>query len=146
MRGFAPRNPDYRARLEEYVAAQHYLRLLGVTLARVAPGDVAYRVPFRQDLAQQSGYFHGGVIGGVAEAVMGAAAFSLVETSQSIVGAEYTLNLLAPGLGPALVARGTVVKPGRTLVICRADVFVEGDDGEERLCAIAQGAMAVVDD
>jgi uncharacterized protein (TIGR00369 family) len=141
---FQPRNPDYRAVVESYVVAQDYLRLIGVELARLAPGGVDYRVPFRADLGQQNGFFHGGVVGGVAEAVMGAAAFTLVEAGHNIVGAEYKLNLLSPGLGSALLARGTVVKSGRTLIVCRADVFVETADGEMRLCAIAQGAMAVV--
>jgi uncharacterized protein (TIGR00369 family) len=141
---FVPRNPDYRAVVERYVAAQDYLRLIGVELTRLAPGSIDYRVPFRAALGQQNGFFHGGVIGGVAEAVMGAAAFTLVEAGHNIVGAEYKLNLLSPGLGSALLARGTVVKSGRTLIVCRADVFVETAAGEARLCAIAQGAMAVV--
>ncbi len=140
-----PRNPDYRAVVESYVAAQNYLRLIGVELARLEPGSVDYRVPFRTELGQQNGFFHGGVIGGVAEAVMGAAAFTLVEAGHNVVGAEYKLNLLSPGVGTALLARGTVVKPGRTLIVCRADVFVETAEGEMRLCAIAQGAMAVVE-
>ena len=141
---FEPRNPDFREHLERYVAAQNYLQLIGVVLTRADPGHVSYRVRFRQDLGQQDGFFHGGVIGGVAEAVMGAAAFTLVASGSNVVGAEYTLNLLAPGLGPAVIAHGSVVKAGRTLIVCRADVFVEAADGPSRLCAIAQGAMAVV--
>jgi uncharacterized protein (TIGR00369 family) len=141
---FTPRNPKYRPAVEAYVAAQEYLRLIGVELARIAPGGVDYRVPFRNDLGQQNGFFHGGVVGSVAEAAMGAAAFTLVEAGQNIVGAEYKLNLLAPGRGPALLARGTVVKSGRTLIVCRADVYVETGEGEMRLCAIGQGSMAVV--
>ena len=141
---FEPRNPNYRTVVESYVEAQDYLGLIGVELARINPGSVDYRVPFRPDLGQQNGFFHGGVIGGIAEAVMGAAACTLVEAGHNVVGAEYKLNLLAPGLGPCLLARGTVVKPGRSLIVCRADVFVETTEGEKRLCAIAQGTMAVV--
>ena len=89
------------------------------------------------------GFFHGGVIGGVAEAVMGAAAATLAPAGHDVVGASYTLNLMAPALGPLLVARGAVVKPGRRLIVCRADVSVELD-GATRLCAIAQGTMALV--
>ncbi len=75
---------------------------------------------------------------------MGAAAFALVAAGDNVVGAEYKLNLLSPALGSALFARGSVVKAGRTLIVCRADVFVEAADGNSRLCAIGQGAMAVV--
>lgn len=144
MSTFEPQNPDFQAAVAEYVAAQDYLAYIGVTLARVEPGAIDYRVPFRPELGQQDGFFHGGVIGGIAEAVMGAAAFSLVAAGQNVVGASYTLNLLSPGLGETLVARGTVLKPGRRLIVCRADVFVLGNGTPEKACAAAQGAMAVV--
>ena len=118
--------------------------LIGVELGRIDPGEVEYRVAYRAELGQQNGFFHGGVVGGMAEAVMGAAAATLVAPGHNVVGAEYKANLLAPGLGPLLVARGSVVKPGRTLIVCRADVVVIAEDGSETLCAIGQGAMAVV--
>ena len=141
---FEPRNPEFRNFLAGYVEAQGYLTLIGVELGSVDPGEVEYRVRYRPDIGQQNGFFHGGVIGGLAEAVMGAAAATLVAPGHNVVGAEYKANLLSPGLGPLLVARGTVVKPGRTLIVGRADVVVIGEDGAETLCAIAQGAMAVI--
>lgn len=144
MNRFEPRDPDYRETLAGYVAAQSYLGLIGASLGAVAPGDVEYRVPFRREIGQQNGFFHGGVIGGIAEAVMGAAASTLAAVGSNVVGAEYKINLLSPALGPLLVARGIVVKPGRTLIVCRADVEVEDEHGARTLCAIAQGAMAVI--
>ena len=77
------------------------------------------RLPYRADIGQQDGFFHGGVVGGIAEGVMGAAAATLVAAGANVVGAEYKVNLLAPGRGAALLARGTVVKPGRRLIVCR---------------------------
>ncbi|MGZ9052729.1 MAG: PaaI family thioesterase [Rhodoplanes sp.] len=145
MPEFPPRNPDFRAAVERYVGAQRYLALIGVTLGRVEPGTAEYRLPYRDDIGQQDGFFHGGVIGGTAEGSMGAAAFTLVAAGANVVGAEYKVNLLAPGRGPALLARATVVKPGRRLIVCRADVLAVAEDGSETLCAIAQGAMAVIE-
>ena len=144
MSRFEPRNPRFREFIVGYVAAQGYLNLIGVELGRVEPGEVEYRVSYRPEIGQQNGFFHGGIVGGMAEAVMGAAAATLVPDGHNVVGAEYKVNLLSPGLGPLLIARGTVVKPGRTLIVCRADVSVVGEDGSETLCAIAQGAMAPV--
>lgn len=144
MATFQPRNPDFRAFLQGYVGAQRYLRLIGAELTQVEPGVVVFRVPYRDDLGQQDGYFHGGVVGSVAEAVMGAAAASLVAKGDNVVGAEYKVNLLSPGRGAALIARGSVVKPGRRLIVCRADVAGVDADGAETLVAIAQGAMAVI--
>ena len=145
MSPFEPRNPNYKTVVEGYVTARGYLSLLGVELPRIEPGLVEYRVPFRAELGQQNGFFHGGVIGGIAEAVMGAAAATLIAADRNVVGAEYKLNLLSPAVGPSILARGNVVKSGRSLIVCRADVFVQTEDGNERLCAIGQGAMAVVD-
>jgi len=145
MTAHSPRNPQYRAFVESYVAAQRYLTLIGAELARVEPGVAEYRVPYQPDIGQQDGFFHGGVVGGIAEGVMGAAAATLVEPGANVVGAEYKVNLLAPGQGAALLARGTVVKAGRRLIVCRADVLAISEDGRQTLCAIAQGAMAVID-
>ena len=145
MPEFPPRNPDFRAAVERYVSAQRYLALIGVMLGRVEPGIAEYRLPYRDDIGQQDGFFHGGVIGGIAEGSMGAAAFTLVAAGANVVGAEYKVNLLAPGRGPALLARATVVKPGRRLIVCRADVLALAEDGSGTLCAIAQGTMAVIE-
>lgn len=126
------------------MAAQGFLRLIGVALARVDAGEVVFRLAYRTDLGQQDGVFHGGVIGSVAEAVMGAAAATLAPAGSNVVGAEYKVNLLAPAAGAALLAHGRVMKPGRRLIVCRADLSSVGADGQAGLCAIAQGAMAVV--
>jgi uncharacterized protein (TIGR00369 family) len=145
MSSFVPRNPEFRSVVARYVAAQRYLALIGVTLEDVEPGVAQYRASYRPDLGQQDGVFHGGVVGGMAEGVMGAAAATLVDAGANVVGAEYKVNLVAPGNGVALLARGEVVKPGRRLIVCRADVFSIAADGTRSLCAIAQGSMAVVD-
>jgi uncharacterized protein (TIGR00369 family) len=144
MNEFPARNPEFRQAVADHVAAQGYLALLGVELAGVAPGRAEYRVRFRPDLGQQDGVFHGGVIGGIAEGVMGAAAFTLVEAGANVVGAEYKCNLLASASGSLLIARGIVVRAGGRLIVCRADVLSRDDAGKETLAAIAQGTMAVV--
>jgi uncharacterized protein (TIGR00369 family) len=145
-----PRNPEFAAFVARYVGAQGYLALLGVVLGPVAPGRVEYHLPFRPDLGQQDGVFHGGVIGGLAEGVMGAAAASLVAAGSNVVGAEYKVNLMAPGAGTRLIAVGEVIRAGRRLVVCRADVFCPADAADATAAgttppiAIAQGTMAVV--
>ncbi len=143
MPTFEPRNPDFRTAVGRHFVAQRYLALLGVELAAVEPGMAEFHVPFRPEVGQQNGFFHGGVVGGIAEAVMGTAAATLIAPNANVLGAEYTINLLAPGVGAALHAFGEVIKPGRRLIVCRADVFAVGEDGKTTLCAIAQGAMAV---
>ena len=95
MPEFPPRNPDFRVAVERYVGAQRYLALIGVTLGRVEPGAAEYRLPYQDDIGQQDGFFHGGVIGGIAEGSMGAAAFTLVAAGASAPNTRSTCWLLA---------------------------------------------------
>ena len=51
-----------------------------------------------------------------------------------VLTVEYKMNLVAPARGELLVARGSVLKAGRTLVVTRVDVDVVAA-GEAKLCA-----------
>ncbi|MFO1155153.1 MAG: PaaI family thioesterase [Rhodospirillales bacterium] len=144
MNEFPARNPNFRRATAEYAAAQTFLGFVGVQLGAVAPGRAEYHVPYRPEVGQHHGVFHGGVVGAIGEAVMGAAAFTLVEAGADVVGVEYKCNFMAPGAGVLLIARGIVMRAGGRLVVCRADILTRKEDGGETLTAIAQGTMAVV--
>src|SRR5690349_23658105 len=119
----APSDPEFAARIRASFARQKAMALIGASLERVSPGAVEIVLPFRDDLTQQKGYVHGGIVGMIADSACGYAAYSLMPATSSLVTVEYKINLLAPALGERLVARGEVIKPGRTLSIARADVF-----------------------
>src|SRR5689334_16376766 len=118
----APADPNFAARIRDSFARQRAMALIGARLTAVHPGRVEIELPFRDDLTQQKGFVHGGIIGMIADSAAGYAAFSLASAGGSIVTVEYKMNILAPGRG-ALVARGEVVKPGRTLTVARAEVY-----------------------
>lgn len=134
MSRFAPKNPDFAARVSDSFARQGAMALIGAELARLDPGAVDIAVAFRPDLAQQHGYFHGGVVGMIGDSAGGYAAFSLMPVDASVLTVEYKINLLAPAHGERLIARGRVVKPGRTLTVTHVDVVVVRD-GHEHTCA-----------
>lgn len=134
MSGFNPRNPDWEQALRDSFARQGMMHTLGAALGAVSPGRAEIVLPFHEGLAQQHGYFHGGAIGAIADSAGGYAAFSLMDAGATVLTVEYKMNIVAPGKGERLVARGEVIRPGRTLTVTRADVFaVTG--GEETLCA-----------
>src|SRR6185369_882544 len=122
----APADPQFASRIRESFARQKAMALIGASLTVVEPGYVEVALPYRDDLTQQKGYVHGGILGMIADTACGYAAFSLMPAGCSLVTVEYKMNILAPGRG-ALVARGEVVKPGRTLTVARAEVYA--DDG-----------------
>ncbi len=119
------------------------MHLIGAELADVQAGAVEIHLPHRAEVTQQHGYFHGGVIGTIADNACGYAAYTLAPADHSVLTVEYKLNLMSPGTGERLVARGTVLRPGRTLVVTRADVF-SVRDGTEKLAATALATMMLM--
>src|SRR6266540_1768561 len=120
----APLDPNFAARIRASFGRQKAMTLIGARLSLVAPGVVEITLPFRDDLTQQKGFVHGGVIGMIADTACGYAAYSLMPADSSLVTVEYKMNILAPATR-ALVARGEVVKAGRTLTVARAEVYAE---------------------
>ena len=134
MTGFHPSNPAYAERVRDSFRRQHVMALLGAELSLLTPGECEIRLPYKPELAQQHGYFHGGIIGTIADSAGGYAAFTLMPVDSSVLTVEYKMNLLAPGDGDLLIARGRVLKSGRTLVVAQVDAFVV-KGGRETLCA-----------
>src|SRR5687767_6527951 len=121
---FVPPDPQFAARIRESFGRQKAMVLIGASLARIEPGLVEIALPFREDLTQQKGFVHGGILGMIADSACGYSAFSLMPADCSLVTVEYKINILTPARG-ALAAKGQVVKPGRTLTVARAEVYSE---------------------
>ncbi len=120
----APADPGFAARVRDSFGRQKAMGLIGASLTVVEPGYVEVALPWREDLTQQKGYVHGGILGMIADTACGYAAFSLMPAGCSLVTVEYKINILNPGRG-SLVAKGQVMKPGRTLTVARAEVYSE---------------------
>jgi uncharacterized protein (TIGR00369 family) len=124
-----PANPDFAARIRSSFALQSVMRLIGATLGRVEPGRVEIALPYDARLVQQDGYIHAGIVTTIADSACGYAAFSLAPAGTEVLSVEFKVNLLRPATGDRLIARGEVLKPGRTLTVTRGDVFaVRGTD------------------
>jgi len=117
--------------------------LIQATLAVVAQGRTEIHLPHWQGVEQQHGFVHGGVVGMIADSAAGYAAMTLVPADASVLTVEYKMNLMAPADGEKLIARGQVIRPGRTLVITKAEVFAV-KNGKESLCALMQQTIMVM--
>jgi uncharacterized protein (TIGR00369 family) len=119
---FEAQDPLFEERVRGSFARQKAMAAIGATLARVGPGTCEIELAFREDLTQQKGFVHGGIVGMIADSAAGYAAYSLMPADCSLVTVEYKMNILTPARG-ALIAKGQVVKPGRTLTVARAEVY-----------------------
>lgn len=128
------------SRVRHSFDAQPAMRLLGAELVSVEPGRVRLGLPFRDDLTQQNGFLHAGVVAGVLDSACGYAAFTLMPPGSNVLSIEFKLNLLAPARGERFEARAEVMRAGRTITVCTADLFALGADGE-RLVAAMQATM-----
>jgi len=138
----APGDPNFEARVRASFEKQQLMTTIGAMLDRVEAGKVDIRLPFRADLTQQHGFLHAGTIAAVADSACGYAALSLMPSDAGVLSIEFKVNMLAPAKGDAIVARGLVIRAGRTIMVCRADVVsITGRD--EKLVAAMQGTMMV---
>ena len=138
-----PRDPSYGERVRASFERQRAMHTIGARLVRVEPGEVELELAFRDDLTQQHGYLHAGIITTLVDSACGYAALSVMEPGAAVLSVEYKVNLLAPAIGERMRAVGRVVKPGRTLVICTGEVIAVAN-GAESVVTIMQATMMAV--
>lgn len=120
---------------------QSFMALLGAEAVTVEPGHVVIEVPFRDDLCQQNGYLHAGVLTSIADSACGYAALTLMPPGSDVLSVEFKVNLLAPGRGALFRAEARVVRAGRTLTVCQAEVVSRTPGEEDVAVAVMQATM-----
>ncbi|SAI01978.1 Uncharacterized protein%2C possibly involved in aromatic compounds catabolism [Bordetella ansorpii] len=141
MSGGAAVSEELAARVQASFARQGVMAMMGAELRVTAPGKVEIRLAHRADLSQQNGFLHAGISTTIADSAGGYAAFSLFEPGEDVLTSEFKMNFLAPASGEYYVATGTVLKPGRRLTVCQAEVHA-WRDGQPTLCVV--GLMTTV--
>ena len=131
---------DLEARIRRKLTRQHFMHLLGADLTLITPGRVEAELVLTQAHEQQRGFVHGGVTATLADLVAGFAAVTLLPDDHGLVTADLRVSYLHPGLGQRLRAVGWVLKAGRRLHFCEAEVWCD-----DLLIAKASATMAVVE-
>jgi uncharacterized protein (TIGR00369 family) len=124
QRTFEPRDPDWESRVRASFTRQRVMALIGAQLTGLRPGHCEIRLPFRDDLSQQNGFFHAGIISTVVDSAGGYAGFTLMPAGSDVLSVEFKLNLMSPADGELLIASGEVLKSGKNLVIARGEAYV----------------------
>lgn len=125
----------------EVLASQPFSKLIGAELAALSPGHCELHVPITEAIKQQHGFVHGGVVSYAADNALTYAGGTALRVP--VVTSEFKINYLRPAIGERLIARAHAVHTGKSQAVCRCDVFVV-KDGEEKLCAVAQGTIAAL--
>ena len=143
MAAFAVQDPEFETSVRRSFDDLTLMRTVGARLHSVAPGEVEIDLPFRDDLTQHHGYLAGAVLTAIVDIACGYAAMTLMPSGASVLTVEYKVNFLSPAQGDRMVARGRVIRPGRTLTVCSGDVTaIVG--GNEKIVATMLATMATV--
>ncbi len=140
---YKTRNPAFRELIEEKLKGQHFMRLMGFELTEINEGIIKGELNVQEKHHQQNGFLHGGAVSTMADIVMGFAAFSLVPADFHVVTAELKVSYFNPGIGSKAFAVGRVLKSGRKINFCEAEIYIE-NDGERKLIAHATSTMASI--
>jgi uncharacterized protein (TIGR00369 family) len=143
MPRFEPKNPDFRAVAAATFDRQQAMRTLGISIARLEPGEVDLSMPYSTDWTQQNGFVHAGIITAGLDSACGIAAFTLMPPGCDILTVEFKTNLLAPAKGDRFAFRARVIKPGRTLTVCEARAFAQADGVESLIATMTGTVMAL---
>jgi len=148
MTSAAPTDPaspaDPAARVAASFAKQGLMRTLGARLCDVAPGKVEIELRPHPGVSQQHGFVHAGAVSAIADSAAGYAALSVMPPEAGVLTAEFKINLVAPAKGERIVARGRVVKAGRTLILSQAEVFAITGAAERLVAVLTATMMAVI--
>ena len=138
-----PLNPAYDACVRSSFSQQRIMEFIGAILTSVNPGQIIIELPCRPDLTQQHGYIHAGIVTTIVDSACGYAAFSLMPENAGVLTVEYKVNFLSPAQGERLIARGRVVKPGRTIFVCSGDVTVIQKGQEKSVATMLATMMSI---
>jgi uncharacterized protein (TIGR00369 family) len=143
MQATPPPDPDVAQRVAASFQQQTIMSTIGASLLSVAPGAVEIGLPFRADLCQQDGFLHAGIVTTIVDSACGYAAYTYMPNAARVLSVEFKVNFLTPAVGDRLVARGKVVRAGRTITVCAGEVVAYTGEAK-RIVALMQATMMCV--
>lgn len=144
MKANVQTDPNYEERVRSSFERQVVMRTIGAELTSLTPGTVEIEMPYSIALTQQHGFLHAGIISTALDSACGYAAFSLMPEDATVLTIEFKLNMLSPGRGERFLFRGSVTKPGRTIIVADGQAYAFAADGEARLIATMTATIMTV--
>jgi uncharacterized protein (TIGR00369 family) len=134
----------FQKKVRESFGRQLFMKTLGAQVVSIGRGSVEIRFPFHSKLIQQNGFVHAGAVTSIMDSACGYAAMSVSSEDADVLSVEFKINFVAPGVGESFVARASVKRAGKRLVVCTADAFAFSQ-GQEKLIATMLATMMIID-
>jgi uncharacterized protein (TIGR00369 family) len=140
---YDPQDPDFAERIRASFAKQGAMHTIGAALGEIAPGRVVITLPWRQELTQQHGFLHAGIVATALDSACGYAGSTLMPADAGVLTIEYKINLLAPARGDSFRMEGVVLKPGRTISVTEGRAYAL-HEGREKLIATMGATLMTI--
>jgi uncharacterized protein (TIGR00369 family) len=131
-------------RVRDSFARQKVMQTLGVTIAKIGPGEVELAMPFAAEFTQQHGFLHAGTVTTALDSACGYAAFTLMAPGAAVLTIEFKSNFLAPAQGESFHFHGRVIKAGRTITVCEGQAFARSGTEEKMIATMTATVMTVI--
>lgn len=136
-----PSDAEALALGQRIMATQALCQLIGAQMDSWTTAMVEISVPLRDDLLQQHGYAHGGLLMFLADTAVTFAAGRLL--GGDVLTSEVKINFIRPGKGDHLIAQGYPIGGGTRHATGRCEIFARRGD-RETLVAAAMGSAVLV--
>ncbi len=138
-----PKDPAFQARIQASFDKQGLMGTLGASILNIAPGAVDIVLTPSPSVSQQHGFVHAGAVAAIADSAAGYAALSVMPPGAGVLTTEFKINLVAPATGDRVVARGRVIKAGRTLTLAQTEVFADRQRQEKLIALLTATLMTI---
>lgn len=123
MAEFHVQNPQFREAVARIMGQAAFVQHLGIKTETVDPGRVRTHMHVQPIHLQQDGFVHAGVLATIADHTAGAAAGTLLAVGETVLSSSFTVHLLRPAKGEEVQCLSTVLRQGRTQIVCESEVF-----------------------
>jgi uncharacterized protein (TIGR00369 family) len=121
------------ARIHEAFASVPYAKLLGLELGEMKPGEASLHLEVRDELRQNQGVVHGGVVASLIDTASAFAVVTQLDADERVTTTDLTIHYLRPATAGRLSATARTVRAGRRLFVLSVEVM----DDQQKLVATA---------
>lgn len=123
------------------LAAQPFSVLVGARVVTFGGGETTLEIDIRDELTQQNGFLHGGVLAYAADNAITFAAGSVL--GPLVLTGRVAIDYLRPAVGQVLRAQARVTESSGRQAVARCELATM-DNGARTVVATAQGTVVVV--